>query len=113
MNIAKSLDGDHDVDILDLAQFCEDWLWIAPWSELHEMLAIQSGSSSMTMAIQSAAEPVVLVDVPATSSDAVVIEPLTVEQLVDWIDQVWQSGEFGGSEEEYLSFRNAILESDE
>ena len=26
----KSLDPNDDVDIYDLAQFCDDWLWIAP-----------------------------------------------------------------------------------
>jgi hypothetical protein len=27
----KSLDLDNDVDIDDLSQFCDDWLWQAPW----------------------------------------------------------------------------------
>jgi parallel beta-helix repeat protein len=27
----KSLDLDNDVDIDDLSQFCDDWLWEAPW----------------------------------------------------------------------------------
>ncbi|MGB7581236.1 MAG: hypothetical protein WBL85_02145, partial [Sedimentisphaerales bacterium] len=29
----KSLDLDNDVDMDDLAQFCDDWLWQAPWQE--------------------------------------------------------------------------------
>ena len=36
----KSLDADTDVDIYDLKVFCDNWLWIAPWSDMYESLGI-------------------------------------------------------------------------
>jgi parallel beta-helix repeat protein len=37
-----SLDGDNDVDIYDLAQYCDDWLWIAQCSQAYQSFAEQS-----------------------------------------------------------------------
>jgi len=120
-NPAKSLDGDSDVDIFDLELFCDDWLWVAPWSPLYEFLANQPGSGSMVT--QSSPEPVALVyqmpapavvEVPAAVEEPVVSEepaepqPMTIEELVDWLDEIWQAGELTMSEDEYLQFRNDI-----
>jgi len=33
INSTISLDVDNDVDVYDLALFCEDWLWEAPWEQ--------------------------------------------------------------------------------
>ncbi|MFH1370416.1 MAG: right-handed parallel beta-helix repeat-containing protein [Planctomycetota bacterium] len=41
-------------------------------------------------------------------------EPVPYEELIpellEWVDQLWQSGEFGGSEEDYLELRRIIQE---
>jgi hypothetical protein len=138
-----SLDDDNNVDIYDLDLFCNDWLWVAPWSPLYEFLANQPDSGSMVT--QSSPEPVALVDQmpapavveesPTTVSalkptealilvdetpapavveespageDVPVMEPMTTEELVDWLDEIWQAGELTMSEEEYQQFRNDI-----
>jgi hypothetical protein len=135
-NADISLDTDNDVDINDLAQFCKDWLWIAPWSDMYQMLLAQRDSFRMNMAAQSAAESAALID---RTPDVVVIEePLAVEEPavaeesvsntemseseaglteeqieenVEWLDQVWLSGGLEGwSEQEYLEFRIIIQE---
>jgi subtilisin family serine protease len=41
-------------------------------------------------------------------------EPITeIEQIVDWLDEIWQSGELEMSEEDYLRFRTDLQESTE
>ncbi|MFH1370737.1 MAG: hypothetical protein ABII09_05570 [Planctomycetota bacterium] len=129
-NPSITLDDDNDVDIYDLALFCDDWLWIAPCSGLYQMLLEQQENSSMAMISQSADEPVVLVEQspvtlvieqpPVVEEPAVIAEPaeeeagLTAEQIeenVEWLDQLWQSGGLEGwSEQEYLEFRIILQE---
>jgi hypothetical protein len=41
------------------------------------------------------------------------IEPTTIEEIVDWLDEIWQSGELTMSEDEYLRFRSVLQESTE
>jgi hypothetical protein len=115
-----SLDEDSDVDMDDLAQFCEDWLWVAPWSQLYQMLQQQRENAFMSMSARIAAEQLasfrlsatLAVEEPALSCE--MSEPLTaegkIEKLVEWLDGVWQSGELDWSEQEYLDFRGAIQE---
>jgi hypothetical protein len=118
----KSLDVDSDVDIDDLVVFCRDWLWIAPWSELYGMLGSQSDGGGMNMGAEGATEPLGLanemcatvdIEEPAASDEATDIEPLTVEDMVDWLDDIWQTGELTMNEQEYLEFRSALLKSAE
>jgi hypothetical protein len=125
-----SLDTDSDVDINDLAQFCKDWLWVAPWSDMYQTLLDQRDSFSMNMDIQRIIEPAALVvqtpEMPAIEETLTVEEPsaiteasepapaLTAEQIeenVEWLDQLWLSGGLEGwSEQEYLEFRVILQE---
>jgi hypothetical protein len=41
------------------------------------------------------------------------VKPTTIEEIVDWLDAIWQSGELTISEDEYLRFRTDIQESSE
>jgi hypothetical protein len=40
--------------------------------------------------------------VPTGVDEAIEIEPLTVEEMVDWLDDIWQTGELTMNEQEYL-----------
>jgi uncharacterized repeat protein (TIGR01451 family) len=125
VNPAYSLDGDTDVDINDLAVFCDDWLWLAPWSELYETLMSQGGDG---MAMQSMADETTIPELleltpqPAAESadlSAPYVEPAVetkadmIERLVNWLDDVWLTGGLSDimTEQEYLAFRQAIAES--
>jgi hypothetical protein len=118
----KSLDADSDVDIDDLAVFCRDWLWIAPWSELYGILGSQSDGGGMNMGAEGATEPLGLanemcataaIEESDASDNVTEIEPLTVEDMVDWLDDIWQTGELTMNEQEYLEFRSVLLKSAE
>ena len=122
-----NLAGDIDIEIDDLAAFCEDWLWLAPWSDLYETLMSQGGDG---MAMQSmpaeAVIPESLESAPQPAAESadlqttyveppVETEALMVERLVNWLDDVWQTGDLSDvmTEQEYLAFRQAIAESAE
>jgi hypothetical protein len=62
--------------------------------------------ASMSMSVDGLAA----VEEPVASEEQVEPEQINIEELLDWIDQLWQTGELGGSEEEYLDFRNAVQE---
>jgi parallel beta-helix repeat protein len=104
----KSLDDDNDVDIYDLAQFCDDWLWIGPCVPLDEMLAQQSGGDlGMALETEESTEladqtqTTETVEEPATETPAAaeeqmegIAQPLSDEQilvLIDWAEQIWET----------------------
>jgi hypothetical protein len=97
-NDLYDLEDDNVIDIHDLAQFCDNWLWIAPWSPLYESLGIQS-EGDMSMAAESSAEQLEFAE--ETSAEVVTDEqiesidqPMSDEQiqsLIDWTQQLWQS----------------------
>ena len=103
-----SLDEDSDVDIFDLAQFCDEWLWISPLSPFYEMLAEQSEGDSGMAAVT--VESIESVDQSLTSKT--VVEPVTdstfvseeasdeisqpvsneqIQLMIDWLEQIWQT----------------------
>ncbi|MBN2019274.1 MAG: S8 family serine peptidase [Sedimentisphaerales bacterium] len=90
----KTLDGDADVDIDDLALFCDDWLWIAPWSEFYGMLMGQSGGD-MSITVEGESEQQVLdEDIPANEPQEITDQPMSDEQiqaLLDWSEELWES----------------------
>jgi hypothetical protein len=117
VNSTRSMDiDDNDVEIDDIFIFSIRWLWLAPWSQLYEMYASQPESGSMDIESASLIEEMSETssfEAPIEAEQPTVIEPLTIEQMVEWLDSVWQRGELTISEEEYLDFRNKILESGE
>jgi len=105
-----SLDDDNDVDIDDLAIFCDDWLWIAPWSDLYASYFEESEDMGMYMMFGYSADLSGIV--PAMSESPVSAEEMTVEgtsdeqpieeyeltvsreqmeELITWTEQLWQS----------------------
>ncbi len=126
-NPSITLDDDNDVDMDDLALFCEDWLWTGPCVDVYEMLARQSeGGSGVTAGIKESTElseqisttPVIeessAVRDSTVSEEAIEQEPIPYEQLIpellEWLDELWFSGELDWSEKEYLEFRQIIQE---
>jgi hypothetical protein len=109
---------DNDVDIYDLSLFSDDWLWVAPCSQFYQSFAGQPEAGSSFMMTDNSTEltslteeaPVETIN-PATmeGSDLTVAEPVNIEELVNWLDGIWQAGEITISEEEYLEFRDKIL----
>jgi hypothetical protein len=90
----RSLDADTDVDIYDLAQFCEDWLWIAPWSELYGMLMGQSGGDMGMPAGSESESQVSTEDIPSDETSEIIDQPMSDEQiqeLIDWTEELWES----------------------
>jgi hypothetical protein len=106
----KSLDEDSDVDIYDLVQFCDKWLWISHLSPLYEMLSEQSeGDSGMAAGTEESIESVdqsltsetfveSVTDTTSVSEEASegISEPVSNEQiqfLIDWVEQIWKDPE--------------------
>jgi hypothetical protein len=102
-----SLDEDSDVDIFDLAQFCDEWLWISPLSPLYEMLAEQSEEDSgmavgteestelvdQTPAVETDEESVTSATFAAENTTEEISQPVSREQIqimIDWAEQIWQ-----------------------
>jgi hypothetical protein len=105
-----SLDEDSDVDIFDLAQFCDEWLWISPLSPLYEMLAEQSeGDSGMAAGAEESAESVEQSSAAETVEESGnnatdvnenptedISQPVSDEQIqmmIDWAEQIWTDPE--------------------
>jgi hypothetical protein len=97
-----SLDGDNDVDIDDLALFCDDWLWVAPWSELYgqDMEQAQSGSGDMVSG-NFTETSIVFTEEPSADSveeqpSESIDEPFSDEQIqsmIDWAEELWETNE--------------------
>lgn len=92
-NDTIDLDGDpcSFVDIDDLKLFCNDWLWVAPWSAQYEQMMMAGGSPGLDMIAESTAAAV-------TSSAAATAEaePLTderIKELIEWTEDLLQDPE--------------------
>ncbi|HBR19662.1 MAG: hypothetical protein A2Y13_01780 [Planctomycetes bacterium GWC2_45_44] len=175
-NANISLDDDNDVDVCDLALFCEDWLWQNAtettgwmlWTAGQEEMMIMSMPSESTtietsLMLSTAAESIAkqpnrlktkfqkFYDITPTTTISAkqreleslkaqraeriapskAIEPMSlssnlaiesaesvepiedvfdVNETLDWLDDLWTSGELAGSmtESEFETFRNSI-----
>jgi parallel beta-helix repeat protein len=127
-----SLNTDSDVDIDDLALFCEDWLWQAPWgngflflrmggdgygggmlmSEGGLMLSgISESMNEMPDSLYAKVEKFYTVTPaaqPVYSSPQQKAE--FVEDALEWLDDLWESGQIKDcmTYQEYLEFCEAI-----
>jgi parallel beta-helix repeat protein len=104
-NDLYDLEDDNVIDIHDLAQFCNDWLWIAPWSTQYQSLGIggmdmviEGTGESLALAEETCAlavsEPVLSATEEVELTTAVVEQLMSNEQiqaLIDWTQQLWQS----------------------
>jgi len=110
-----SLDDDSDVDYNDLDLFCQDWLWEGPWKKPYfpcfgsgMLIPCRGGMGMPGGEGFGLYEPVQQIQQakPEISED-------DIEEIIEWLDERWFSGELEGvmSEAEYLDFREAVENS--
>jgi len=99
-NSDKSLDADNDIDIDDLNIFCNEWLWIAPWSPLYSMPFGESDDSGMDMMAEGPTEsPVLAEEMPAEvvadeqlqDSGETTVNREQMEEFIAWTQELWES----------------------
>jgi parallel beta-helix repeat protein len=80
------LEDNNSIDYADLAVFCEDWLWQAGWTKTFTCGAGQGMSQTMAAGFIPAE-----VSYPSISPEQQIekAEPLKVEQLIDWLEELW------------------------
>ncbi len=101
-NDIYDLVDNNSIDYNDLAVFCEDWPWQAGWTKTFPAgtdsslgaEALYSSSSLSTESLSS--EP----------------QPVDIEKLIKWLDEIWLNGELKEimTEDGYLEFRRSIKE---
>jgi alpha-tubulin suppressor-like RCC1 family protein len=111
------------IDYNDLAVFCEDWLWQAGWAKTFTCGAGQGMGQTMGQSMSQTMTPALVpaigaaAEAPYKSVSAELqiekVEPVKIEELIDWLDGIWLEGELKEvmTEAEYLEFRKAIEES--
>jgi len=122
-NDIYDLNDNNFIDYFDLAEFCDWWLWLAPWSDLYETLMSQPdnsmGMQSMAIAEQSVAVESAMLESTELSQSydeqLVPFESPDIDRLLDWLDDAWLAGEITEAltEQEYLDFRQSLAESAE
>ncbi len=73
-----------EIDIDDLTAFCDDWLWVAPWSDLYQTMMCRTGLPSRQIP-QSLSLSSATLQQPLSEAD--------IEQLIDWAEDLWQTDE--------------------
>ena len=79
--------------------------------EITPIASVPVTLASMSMSVDSETLGLAAVEKPVASEEPTEPQPITIEELVDWLDEIWQAGELTMSEEEYLDFRNDLEES--
>jgi len=85
-NDVFDLQDNNSIDYADLAVFCEDWLWQAGWTKEFTCGADQSMSQIMAAGFTPAE-----VSYPSILPEQQVerAEPIKIEELIDWLEQLW------------------------
>jgi hypothetical protein len=110
--------NDNLIDQKDLKVFCMDcWLWQMPigvinyesmmaQQESEDLVSVEGGEGGAFAQSMEVQPEQLLVEAAAT---------VDVNELTNWLDEVWLTGELNGmmTESEYLEFRNTIGESGE
>lgn len=106
-----SLDADIDVDIYDLFEFCNDWLWISPSSQFYEQFYSRAESNSKSAPVNTTLSvgqglieaPAMVIDNPIEDMSVYAVDeestPIldettgdeSIEKLIDWLEKIWQS----------------------
>ena len=101
-------DNNH-IDYADLAILCEDWLWQAGWTKTFTCGAGQGMSQTMTagFGIAETAYPSILAEQQAEK-----IEPIEIEQIIKWLEQLWLDEEVQKliNEDVWLKFIESLKE---
>ena len=114
--------NDNKIDYSDLDIFCTHWLYISGWDDIGgegAYFAEGSGGGEMMMGLESEQEfmPALTEIEGVEGSESAMLEfeqVVDVNELVDWLDQLWQTDEEireSMSQDEYLEFRESIEES--
>ncbi len=80
-----NLVGPNEIDINDLTAFCDDWLWVAPWSDLYQSMMCRTGGSGFRQSAQALSLSQAPLQQPLSEAD--------IEQLIDWAEDLWQTDE--------------------
>ena len=80
-------DNNH-IDYNDLAVFCEDWLWQAGWDKPAGFMMMGRSAGETETAAFTASE-ISLQSISAEQQQIEKIEPLKIEQLIKWLEDVW------------------------
>jgi hypothetical protein len=99
------------IDYNDLAVFCEDWLWQSAWDKPAGFM-MMGRSAGETMAISSILPEVAYPSISAEQQQIEKIEPLKIEQLIKWLEQVWLEEETHKliDEDLWLKFMESLKE---
>ncbi len=108
-----SLDSDNDVDIDDLELFCDVWLWTAPWMDEYQQMMGMGGEGGQSQMMLPAGEQMFMAEALESEplqADVLTIPepPPSIEEMIDWLDEVWKSGQLDIPEGEYLAFRKLL-----
>ncbi len=109
-----TLDDDNDVDNDDLALFCQDWLWEAPWVGTYQMMMSMGGGELESMGMESVSIDSIKLQRPQPiwlTRQSTAVSQETIENILDWLDEIWLNGEIDWTEEKFLEFRKAIEDS--
>jgi len=113
-NSDVNLAGDIDIEMDDLAAFCDAWLWLAPWSdEYQQMMAMggEGGESQMMLFGEEAAMAEAVETQPLQTDTFTVPEPPpSIEEMIEWLDEMYKSGLLDIPEDEYLAFKKLLEE---
>lgn len=115
-NDTYDLADNNSIDYNDLRLFCKDWLWEPAWEKSYAsgfdrgMGAM--GSISLQL-LEETATFYALEPVTAATSQPQEIEPVDLEEILKWLDEIWLNDDLKEliSEHEYLKFRKAIEKS--
>jgi len=112
------LQDNNSIDFNDHAVFASDWLWQAAWPQAEPLQFMNAGigqgmiqSLDFTEGLETSA-PAEQQSEQAVTEEPVA-EPVDIEALIQWLDEIWLSGDLKESmtEEQYLEFRKAVEES--
>ncbi len=90
-NEACDLYDDGHIDCNDLALFCKDWLWQAPWGEGMGEMVLGMGGEGMGKGMVVTEET--LLSEPAPKSPVSQMTAAEAEQLINWLTEIWLNNE--------------------
>jgi hypothetical protein len=83
--------------------------------DIRPQIIVSELQPAETMILVDQMSTTTIAEEPVTNDETTITEPTTIEELVDWLDAIWQSGELSEdmSEEDYQRFRSDLQESTE
>jgi len=108
------LEDNNAIDYNDLDLFCEDWLWEAGWKKSYAS-GFDRGMGAMggmdLQLLEETAAFYALEPITAAKSQPQEIEPVDLEELLKWLEELWLTDEQLRemiSEDEWLKFVEAV-----